>query len=118
GGAGRWRGDDPWQPGRGLRGVRGRRGRCRDGIGPAAAGHRGEVAGGRRGPVPGDGDMAVAGGAGAGRGGACRGGLHGFDEIRNGARYDEDDGVILEGMMLEPSGGESGGGGLTAYIVH
>ena len=26
--------------------------------------------------------------------------------------------MILEGMVLEPSGGESGGGGLTGHIVH
>ena len=28
------------------------------------------------------------------------------------------EGAILNSMALEPSGGESGGGGLTGYIVH
>jgi len=59
-----------------------------------------------------------------GRCGDGRGGIRGFDEVRGGkAEHDEGEYVILEGailnsMALEPSGGESGGGGLTAYIVH
>lgn len=70
-----------------------------------------------RGHVLGDGGVEVAGGAGAGWGGACCCGICGFNKICNEAQYDEDDGVILEAIGMAPEGGESGGG-LSAYIVH
>ena len=81
GGAGRWRGDDAGQPCGSLGRIWWRGGGCRYGARPPATGHSGEVVGGCRWCVSGDGGVAVAGCTGTGWSGDGRGGFPGASEI-------------------------------------